>query len=110
MQTNSTPACGEDTERIEELRRRIDEVDRAIVTHLVERARLAHAVGVAKGGTAVYRPERERAVINKAVETVQATYAESAELAKEYVVIEEKVEELEPEPEPDPVPVPAAAI
>lgn len=71
MQTTSTPACGEDTERIEELRSRIDEVDRAIVTHLVERARLAHAVGVAKGGTAVYRPERERAVINKAVETAR---------------------------------------
>lgn len=43
--------------------------------------------------------------VNKAVETVKATYAESAELAKEYVVIEEKVEEPEPEPEPDPAPV-----
>lgn len=36
-----------------------------------------------------------------ALETVSATYAESAELAKEYVVIEE-VTEPEPEPEPEP--------
>lgn len=71
----------ENVERIEQLRTEIDALDRDIVLKLVERARLAHEVGLAKGGTAVYRPERERVVIEKALATArqaQALMADSA--------------------------------
>ncbi len=57
----------ENTAEIERLRQEIDAVDAEIVAAVVRRAELAHAVGVAKGGAPVYRPERERAVIEKAV-------------------------------------------
>ena len=49
------------------LRGQIDAIDREIVERLVKRAEVAHAIGLAKGTGPVYRPERERAVIENAV-------------------------------------------
>lgn len=57
----------ENTKEIERLRGEIDAVDSELVTLLCKRATLAREVGVAKGGQAVYRPERERIVIERAV-------------------------------------------
>ncbi len=58
---------GENTEEIVQLREKIDDVDDRLVELLVKRAELAHLVGIAKGTSAVYRPEREREVIEKAI-------------------------------------------
>ncbi len=58
----------ENTKEIERLRGEIDAVDSQLVTLLSERAKLARAVGKAKGSeSVVYRPERERVVIERAV-------------------------------------------
>lgn len=57
----------EDTTAIARLRDEIDAVDEQIVRLLARRSCLAYEVGQAKGGTPVYRPERERQVIDRAV-------------------------------------------
>jgi len=51
--------------RLEELRRRIDELDEALVALLNERSACALAIGDLKRalGLPVYQPERERAVL-----------------------------------------------
>ena len=59
--------AAENKTEIERLRREIDAVDASIVASLARRAQLAYEVGVAKGGAPVYRPERERQVIDRAV-------------------------------------------
>ena len=59
----------ENTEEIAKLRSEIDAVDTDIIALLAKRASLARAVGVAKKSTAVYRPERERAIIERAIES-----------------------------------------
>jgi chorismate mutase len=48
------------------LRKRIDEIDRQLVTLLNERARAAHAIGILKRSTQlpIYEPERERIIHN----------------------------------------------
>lgn len=61
----------ENTERIDDLRRQIDTVDKEIIERLVRRAQLAHDVGVAKGGAVVYRPERERLILERMVKTAR---------------------------------------
>lgn len=58
----------ENKAEIARLRDEIDAVDEQIVRLLARRSCLAYEVGQAKGGTPVYRPERERQVINRAVE------------------------------------------
>ena len=68
----------EKTEQIARLRERIDAVDDQLVALLVERASLAHDVGVAKGTAAVYRPERERAIIERVIEKSRALGARLA--------------------------------
>ncbi len=60
-------AGGENTVLLTELRSRIDEVDAQIVSLVAKRALLAREVGRAKGTAAVYRPERERLVVQKAL-------------------------------------------
>ena len=62
----------ENTERIALLRKKIDAVDDKLTELLVERAALAHEVGVAKGSSAVYRPERERVVLERVIERSRA--------------------------------------
>ena len=57
----------ENKAEIARLRGEIDAVDASIVAALARRAQLAYEVGVAKGGAPVYRPERERQVIDRAV-------------------------------------------
>mgnify|MGYP002770878796 CR=1 FL=1 len=57
----------ENEERIAELRKEIDSLDAQIIACLVKRAQCAHDVGVAKGGAAVYRPERERLILERMV-------------------------------------------
>lgn len=49
---------------IPDLRKRIDEIDRQLVTLLNERARAAHAIGVLKRTVKlpIYEPERERVI------------------------------------------------
>ena len=54
----------EDTNKLTELRKQIDEVDEQILALLNRRATLALRVRIAKGGTNIYRPEREAAVID----------------------------------------------
>jgi chorismate mutase/prephenate dehydratase len=67
---------------IEDLRGRIDAVDRELHTLLNERARLARAVGVSKGkqGRLVdfYRPEREAQVLRMALERNAKAHATGA--------------------------------
>lgn len=53
---------------LEGLRDRIDAVDDRLLELLSERARLAQAVGHAKGATVVYRPEREAQVLRRLIE------------------------------------------
>ncbi|HKY33290.1 MAG TPA: chorismate mutase [Candidatus Polarisedimenticolia bacterium] len=57
-------------DQIERWRRRIDEVDRAIVELLNERSRCALAIGAVKRlmGRAVYDPDREETIVRQAVE------------------------------------------
>ncbi|MBM4234422.1 MAG: prephenate dehydratase [Gammaproteobacteria bacterium] len=74
---------------IEDLRGRIDEVDRRLHALLNERARLARQVGVSKGKKArlvdFYRPEREAQVLRMALERNAASRA-SGTLRDEEVV------------------------
>ena len=50
--------------QIPDLRKKIDEIDRKLVTLLNERARAAHAIGVLKRNTQmpIYEPDRERVI------------------------------------------------
>lgn len=57
----------ENTAEIARLREAINHVDETIVEALARRAELAYQVGLAKGASPVYRPEREREVIDRAV-------------------------------------------
>jgi len=57
----------ENTQEIECLRKEIDAVDREIVGCIVRRSQLAQSVGKAKGTAPVYRPEREREVVERAL-------------------------------------------
>ncbi len=59
-----------DQESLEQLRRRIDEVDRRLVEVLGTRAALVSRVGAAKrgDGTLIYAPDREKRVIERAIE------------------------------------------
>lgn len=64
--TEEQTTTSENTKKIAALREEIDAVDARIVKMLAERASLAKAVGVAKGaGAVVYRPERERAILDR---------------------------------------------
>lgn len=58
---------------IAELRDRIEELDRVIVEQIAERASLARRIGELKSesGTATLDPEREAAVIRRAVATAR---------------------------------------
>lgn len=66
-ENKKAPQTGPEDE-LSRLRSRIDDVDEKIAELLAQRACLAKAVGAAKGGINVYRPERERAVIAHAVQ------------------------------------------
>lgn len=61
----------ENHDRIADLRRQIDTIDAEIIERLVKRAELAHNVGVAKGGAVVYRPERERLILERMVQAAR---------------------------------------
>jgi chorismate mutase/prephenate dehydratase len=52
-----------DEHKLVALRVHIDDIDKQLVVLLNERARLALQVGIAKGGSQVYRPEREAQVL-----------------------------------------------
>ena len=60
---------------LDELRRRIDEVDKQLVEALGLRAQLVSRVGEAKrgDGTPIYAPDREKRVIERALELNRAT-------------------------------------
>src|SRR4051812_15163586 len=53
----------EDTPKLTELRQQIDAIDFQILKLLNKRARTALQVRIAKGGTTIYRPEREAEVL-----------------------------------------------
>jgi chorismate mutase/prephenate dehydratase len=55
----------EDTNKLTELRKEIDTIDLELLTLLNKRAKLALQVRIAKGGTTVYRPEREAEVLQQ---------------------------------------------
>lgn len=57
----------EDGARLAELRAQVDAIDSQLVELLNARARIAQQIGHVKGGTAVYRPEREAQVIDRVV-------------------------------------------
>lgn len=61
----------ENPARIAQLRDEIDRIDHEIIERLVKRASLAHAVGLAKGRATVYRPERERLIVNRMVKAAR---------------------------------------
>jgi chorismate mutase/prephenate dehydratase len=52
-------------EDIDQLRAEIDRIDDGLVDALDRRADLAKRIGVAKGGTAAYRPERESEILRR---------------------------------------------
>lgn len=54
--------------QLEQLRAQIDALDEQILKLLNERARLAQAVGHVKGGSLIYRPEREAQVLRRLTE------------------------------------------
>jgi chorismate mutase / prephenate dehydratase len=67
------PRRGDDAE-LEELRRRIDEIDAELQALISERARCAQQVGVIKGAVGAaefYRPEREAQILRRVVERNQ---------------------------------------
>lgn len=81
---------------LEEIRRKIDQIDRSLLDLLSERADLVHEVGVIKkrGSLQIYAPEREQALLKRLVEmndgrlpekSIRAIYREimSAALALE---------------------------
>ena len=53
----------EDTQKLTELRAEIDTIDRELASLLNKRARLSLRARIAKGGTTIYRPEREKQVL-----------------------------------------------
>ena len=53
---------------LEQLRAQIDALDERILQLLNERAKLAQAVGHVKGGSLIYRPEREAQVLRRLME------------------------------------------
>ena len=53
---------------IEALRRDIDAADAELIELLSRRARLANSIGKLKAGAPVYRPEREREILDRAAE------------------------------------------
>lgn len=57
-------------DRIEQLRTRVDEVDRELVRVLSERARLVQELGAIKGeaGVPLFDPRREEEILQRAVE------------------------------------------
>jgi chorismate mutase/prephenate dehydratase len=72
---------------LDELRRQIDEIDEQIVRFINERARVAREIGEVKAqdGDSIYKPHRERAVLDHAVgasdgpvpeETIRAVFRE----------------------------------
>lgn len=56
---------------LNELRKQIDDTDRQIVELLDKRAAIAKQVGAAKQGGPVYRPEREKQVLDQAAKNSQ---------------------------------------
>lgn len=56
---------------IQQERQKIDEIDRQLRLLLNERAKVAQKIGKLKGGSAVYRPEREAQVLRKAIQDNQ---------------------------------------
>lgn len=52
-------------DRIAQVRNRIDEIDAEILALVSERAKCAHDIGQLKGGSVVYRPEREAQVVRR---------------------------------------------
>src|SRR5262245_40142818 len=50
-------------DKLKQIRRQIDALDRRLVALLTARARLAQRVGSIKQGKAIYRPEREAQVL-----------------------------------------------
>lgn len=57
----------EDTQKLTELRKEIDDIDFQILKLLNKRARTALQVRIAKGGTNIYRPEREAQILRQVV-------------------------------------------
>jgi chorismate mutase/prephenate dehydratase len=55
----------EDTQKLTELRKEIDDIDFQLLKLLNKRARTALRMRIAKGGTTIYRPEREAQVIKQ---------------------------------------------
>jgi chorismate mutase len=60
----------ETQEKVRELRRRVDEVDRELIEALSERARIVQEIMVLKAevGAPVYDPRREEEILQKVVE------------------------------------------
>jgi chorismate mutase/prephenate dehydratase len=56
------------TDKLKDLRQKIDDVDARLVKLISARARLVREVGEVKGGAAVYRPEREAQILRRMAE------------------------------------------
>lgn len=68
--------------RLKELRLKIDSIDNSIIEMLRQRADVAREIGEAKGGSPVYDPEREMAVVRR-IQTL-APDLDGADLASVY--------------------------
>lgn len=74
------------TDRLLDLRKRIDALDAKLVMLLGERSRLVEQVGIVKGGKAVYRPEREAQILRR-VRALNRSPLSAAALQRIYVEI-----------------------
>jgi chorismate mutase-like protein len=81
---------------IPNLRKRIDEIDRELVSLLNERARAAHAIGVLKRSTQmpIYEPERER-VIHENVANMNSGPLQNHELRQIFERIVDVMREIQ---------------
>jgi chorismate mutase/prephenate dehydratase len=66
------------TDKLKNLRKKIDAIDVALVKLLSSRARLAQDVGRIKNGAAVYRPEREAQVLRRVADINPGPLADHA--------------------------------
>ncbi len=87
----------EDTKKLTEIRKHIDVTDAKILALLNERAQLALQVRIAKGGTDVYRPDREAQVLEQLVHANKGPLSDEAveRLFKSIIYVCRSIQEVQ---------------
>ncbi|HEX8763384.1 MAG TPA: chorismate mutase [Candidatus Saccharimonadales bacterium] len=92
----------EDSKKLTELRKKIDDVDDQIVDLLNQRAQLALQARIAKGGRTVHRPQRENQILERVAKINQGPLSAEAiqTLFHSVIFVCRSIQEVENEPEP----------